>query len=156
MTDEEYERIKEGEKERLRAQKRLRSALESLKRRNDVQKVVRRMSEGAQRLLRKTGELADELASQAARQAARLEVATDTEEKEEALDQAEEILREKRAQEVVDRMKSQEEPRMSGQTRRSTTRSEEAPASPSEDEQPTEGPDKTIGRMGDVRSDDSN
>lgn len=149
MTDEEFERIKEAEKQRLREQKRLRSTLESLKRRNEVQKVVRRMSQGAQQLLRKTGELADKLASKAARQAARLEVAVDEQSEEASLYEDEEILREERAEAVLDRMKTADEPRASRSSTRPSPRSDETGDADAEDEDDDE-PDKTIGRMGNV------
>lgn len=146
MTDEEFQRIKEAEKDRLRAQKQLRSALEALKRRNKVQSVVRRMSQRASHLLRETEDLARTLATEAGRQAARLEVLIDEETNGEgALREADEALREERAEAVVRRLKVEEG---LGDT--------VAP----EDREINDGdraddrPEKTIGRMGDVRSRD--
>lgn len=44
MTDEEFQRIKEAEKDRLRAKKRLHETLDALTRRQEVQSVVQQMS----------------------------------------------------------------------------------------------------------------
>lgn len=154
MTDDEFQRIKEAEKDRLRAKKRLRATLESLKRRNEVQSVVRRMSRGAKRLLQKTETFADKVASQAARQAARLEVAIDDQTGDDSLAEDEEVLREERAEALLRRLKTEEA---------SSTRSPSSPSTAAEkpgdsDAAPDpadEGPDKTIGRMGDPRPDDT-
>lgn len=148
MTEDEFERIKDAEKDRLRTQKRLRATLESLKRRNEVQSVVRRMSQGAKRLLEKTEALADQLASNAAHQAARLEVALEADEDDSTLSDAEDVLREERADALLRRMKAQEEPKASGQP--SASSGQESSVSPDDgSESEEDGPDKTIGRMGD-------
>lgn len=148
MTEDEFERIKDAEKDRLRTQKRLRATLESLKRRNEVQSVVRRMSQGAKRLLEKTEALADQLASNAAHQAARLEVALETDKDDSTLSDAEDVLREERADALLRRMKAQEEPKASGQP--SASSGQESSVSPDDgSESEEDGPDKTIGRMGD-------
>lgn len=150
MKDEEFERIKEAEKERLRVQKRLRNTIESLKRRNEVQQVVRRMSQGAKRLLDKTEAFAEEVASQAARHAARLEVAADEElGTDSSLSEDEESLREERAAAVVHLLKTEEEPRAASDSSTSSARSGEEAASDEADEEASDVPDKTIGRMGD-------
>ncbi len=138
MTDEEFQRIKEAEKDRLRAQKRLRSTLEALKRRNEVQSIVRRMSQGAKHLLRETEALAETLAEQAGRQAARLELSLEDSGAEEDLQEAEEALREERAEEIVRRLKSEK--------RHTTGASPGSTAEGRTEEQPNK-PEKTIGRM---------
>jgi hypothetical protein len=79
MDDDEFRRIKEAEKERLRSQKRLRKALSTLKRRQKVQSAVRSMVEGARGVLRRTDDLVSTLRTQVARQQARLEVALEDE-----------------------------------------------------------------------------
>jgi hypothetical protein len=79
MDDDEFRRIKEAEKERLRSQKRLRKALRTLKRRQKVQSAVRSMVEGARGVLRRTDDLVSTLRTQVARQQARLEVALEDE-----------------------------------------------------------------------------
>lgn len=147
MTDEEFQRIKEAEKDRLRAQKRLRNTMQALKRRNEVQSIVRRMSQGATHLLRETEALAETLATQAGRQAARLELALEDESVEdEGLQEAEEALREERAEEIVRRLKSEQ--------RHSTGGASESSAE-GRTEEPTNKPEKTIGRMGESPSSDS-
>lgn len=148
MTDDEFERIKEAEKERLRMQKRLHSTLESLKRRNEVQQVVRRMSQGAQRLLRQTETLADKVSTQAARQAARLEVARESRSDTDSLAEEEEAMREERAQDVVDRIKSRTAPSAASRRRDDGAAAEETEADDST------RPEKTIGRMGRLDGDD--
>lgn len=156
VTDEEFQRIKEAEKERLRAQKRLRATLESLKRRNEVQSVVRKMSRGAKRLLEQTEALADTLASKAAQQAARLEVVMeDSAEDDASLAEDEEILREERAQTLVRRFKARERSTASGRSGRSSGDPDDSFSSDADDEDVDDGPDKTIGRMGKRRTDDS-
>lgn len=148
MNDEEFQRIKEAEKDRLRAQKRLRSTLEALKRRNEVQSVVRQMGQGAKHLLRETEALAQTLAQQAGRQAARLELALDDDSvDEQTLEDADEALREERAEEMIRRLKAEEQ----------VSRERESEASSDEeatDEHADPRPEKTIGRMGDARSSD--
>jgi len=149
MTDEEFQRIKEAEKERLRTQKRLRATLESLKQRNEVQSVVRRMSQGAKRLLKQTEAFTDTVASQAARQAARLEVATSEDPGDDlSTEEAEETLRDERAEAIVRRLKEEER-------RRPAPATTESASSDVSENRTEDGPDKTIGRMGDLRSDDS-
>ena len=52
MTDEEFERIKAAEKDRLRAKQRFQETMDTLKRQNKVQSTVRRMrAAGADGLL---------------------------------------------------------------------------------------------------------
>lgn len=154
MTDEEFERIKEAEKERLRTQKRLRSALESLKRRNEVQSVVRRMSQGAKRLLEEAQALADKLASTAARQAARLEVVMDEGEEASSLAEDEEVLREERASAVLRRMKAEEEPRATGESARPSVDENQSETAEESEESDADRPEKTIGRMGSFDADE--
>lgn len=77
MTDEEFERIKEAEKERLRSQKRLKEALSTLKRKRKIDSVVGRMSEEARDLLRQGASVLDALRGETARAEARFEVATE-------------------------------------------------------------------------------
>lgn len=145
MTDEEFQRIKEAEKDRLRAKKRLHETLDALKRRQEVQSVVQQMSQGAKYLLRETESLAETLAQQAGRQAARLELALDNESVDDAsLEEADEALREERAEEIIRRFKAED-------------RSEARPGDSTEeasDDGDDSRPEKTIGRMDDTRSSD--
>ncbi|MFB6273621.1 MAG: hypothetical protein ABEL51_12075 [Salinibacter sp.] len=162
MTDEEFQRIKETEKKHLRAKKRLRRALKAqpgdyflaplraLKQRNEVQNVVQRMKQGAARLLDETESLVDSLRHNVAENEARFDLAFDDEVmKDEDLHAAEEELREERAEALVRRMKADEEasPRPRPSAEEADETSDAAPE--------LDGPDKTIGRMGDLRTDDA-
>ena len=154
MTDEEYQRIKESEKKHLRAKKRLQRTLKALKQRNEVQSVVQRMKQGAARLLDETESLVDSLRRTVAQDQARFEVALDDEIiEDEDLHAAEEELREERAEALVRRMKAEED--TASRSRSSMSETDEASDASSEDPPEREGPDKTIGRMGDLRSDDA-
>ena len=142
MTDEEFERIKAAEKNHLRAKQRFQKTMDTLKRQNKVQSTVRQMRAAANRLLRDNEDLVSRVQSWTARQAARLEVAltSETEAADDDLTEAEEELREARADELVRQYKaaSAERPRTGG-----------------DEEDPTDGdaspeealPEKTIGRM---------
>ncbi|MFB6248963.1 MAG: hypothetical protein ABEL97_10385 [Salinibacter sp.] len=143
MTDEEFERLKAAEKDRLRAQKRLRGTLEALKRRHRSRTVVEKMKRGAERLLDETDSLVDALRRTGARRTGRLEVALDDEA---ALDADEQALREERAETLLRRYKAAHSPG----DRADRSGEPEAP-----DADPTaDGPDKTIGRMRTPRSDE--
>lgn len=144
MTDEEFERLKEAEKDHLRARKRLRGTLEALKRRHRSRSVVEQMKRGAERLLDETESLVDTLRRTVARRTGRLEVALDDEEA--SLDADEQALREERAEALLRRYKAARSP--DGGAGRSGE--QEAPdADPT-----TDGPEKTIGRMRTPRSDE--
>jgi hypothetical protein len=154
MTDEEFQRIKEQEKKHLRAKKRLQRTLSALKQRNEVQSVVQRMKQGAARLLDETGSLVDSLRRTVAQDQARFEVALDDQQVEdEDLHEAEDELREERAEALIRRMKA-EERTASGPSTPIDDADEATDAAPAE-EQEQDGPEKTIGRMGDLRSDDA-
>jgi hypothetical protein len=146
MTDEEFERLKEAEKQHLREKKRMRKTLEALKRRNRAEGLLQKMKHGAQRLLQETETLVDTLRSQGARNEARLEVAVEDQEPVDDLQEAEEELREERAESLVRQYKA-----ATGSVSRSAEEEQEAsdaaPSSP-------DGPDKTIGRMRTARSDE--
>ncbi len=153
MTDDEFQRLKEAEKKHLRAKKRLQRTLRALKQRNEVKGVVQRMRQGATRLLDETESLVDSLRRTVAQDQARFEVALDDElDEDEGLHEAEEELRDERAEALVRRMKAEEEAASDRST--ATVEADEAPGSVSDDSAP-EGPDKTIGRMGDLRPDDT-
>ncbi len=151
MTEEEFQRIKEAEKKHLQAKKRLQRTLEALKQRNEVQSIVQRMKKGAQHLLDETESLVDSLRRSVAQKEARFEVALDDEwGEDEGLHEEEEILREERAEALVRHMKAEE-------TTSSRSHLSDADESTSDrnDTPAPEGPDKTIGRMSDLRSDDA-
>lgn len=160
MTDEEFQRLKETEKRHLRAKKRLQATLEHLKQRDEVQGVVRRMKQGAQRLLAETESLVDRLRSAVAERGARFEVALDEEwVEDEDLHEAEEVLREERAEQLIRRMKAEEAETSSTRPGASLNATESASSTSGKetksDNSSLEGPDKTIGRMGDLRTDDT-
>lgn len=153
MTEDEFERTKESEKNHLRSKKRLQRTLEALKQRDEVQGVVERMRQGARRLLDETESLVDSLRHSVTQREARFEMALDDEQAgNEDLREEEEILREKRAEALVRRMKAEE-----ANTSRPQASSPDAEASEDEDsENPQyEGPDKTIGRMDDLGAEDA-
>jgi len=153
MTEDEFERIKESEKKHLRSKKRLQRTLEALKQRDEVQGVVERMRQGARRLLDETESLVDSLRHSVAQREARFETALDDEPAgDEDLREEEEILREKRAEALVRRMKAEQ-----ANPSRPQASSPEAEASGAEDggDPQYEGPDKTIGRMDDLGAEDA-
>lgn len=141
MTDDEFERIKEAEKERLREQKRLRSMLQALQRRSRAESVVERMKQSTQDLFRTHRHGVEALRSALATDEARLEVWTDAQE--EAVERAEdeETLREARAEDLLRQFKAASP---ATNQERDENRKEEGG-----------GPDKTIGRMNPSGSDDA-
>ena len=154
MTDEEFQRLKEAEKKHLRAKKRLQRTLKALKQRNEVQGVMQRMKQGAVRLLNETESLVDSLRRSVAQDQARVEgTLHDQIVEDEDLHTAEEELREERAEELVRRMKAEEQ--ASSRPDPSVPSDEASSGSDGTDDSEEQGPDKTIGRMGDLRPDDS-
>lgn len=77
MTEEEYNKIKEAEKRRLRAKKRLQQLQKTSKRSSDAASLVEKMKRAGASLLRDTRSLVDKLSADVARSQARLEVALD-------------------------------------------------------------------------------
>lgn len=147
MTDEEFERLKESEKQHLREKNRLRRTLEVLKRRNPTQGIVQTMKHGAQRLLEETESLVDTLRSQVARNEAQLEVAIDEKEPQvDDLHEVEEELRKERAESLVRQYKAASSP----VSRPATDQQERDDESAAPDQ-----PEKTIGRMRTSPSDET-
>jgi len=114
MTEEEFNKIKEAEKQRLRAEKRLQQLKRAAKRQGQAASLVRKMKQTGSSLLRDTGSLVDSLSSQIAKSQARLEIALDdaetgTDSGEADLDayeaEQEAKQREARARELVRQMK---------------------------------------------------
>lgn len=145
MTDEEFERIKQAEKEQLRAKKRLRTMLAVLKRGKRSEGLVERMQRGAQTLLRETESLIETLRGSVARDEARLERAvgdpSDSGSWDERLPDVEEARREKRAERLVREYKAFS--RFASSRPSTGADGEEESSSPSS----SQGPEKTIGRM---------
>ncbi|WP_103030345.1 hypothetical protein [Salinibacter altiplanensis] len=156
MTDDEFQRLKDTEKRHLRARKRLRSTLKNLKQEDETQGVVRRMKQGARRLLTETESLVDQLRGAVAERDARLEGALDDEwEGGDGLHEAEEALREERAEQRVRRMKAEEGNSSSPHSGGGPGPSSASEAEEEADDPLPDGPDKTIGRMGAPRADDA-
>ena len=152
MTDEEFERLKEAEKKHLREKRQMRRTLKALKRRNQAQSLVQKMRRGAERLLRETESLVDTLRTQMARDEAEFEVAVEDTESVDDLHDAEEALREERAEALVRQYKTAARP-SGGDTQEAEPGEDDA--STSDAETSSDGPDKTIGRMRNPRSDDT-
>jgi len=146
MTDEDFERLKAAETEHLRAQKRLRATLDAVKRRTQSERVVQRMKRGAERLLGETESLVDALHRAVAQGTARLEAIFEADAPRDTdLDEAEEALREERAEALLRRYKAAQ----------STTRRAQSDAEDRDESDPDstpDGPEKTIGRMRTPRS----
>jgi len=75
--EEEYNKIKEAEKRRLCAKKRLKQLQQTSKRSSDTASLVAKMKQAGASLLRDTRSLVDKLSADVARSQARLEVALD-------------------------------------------------------------------------------
>ena len=152
MTDEEFERLKAAEKEHLRDKKRLQKQLAALKKRQRAQGLVQKMKQGAERLLRETESLVDTLRRQVASSEAQLEVAAEADDRVDDLHEAEEELREERAESLVRQYKA-----ATGEVSSSsgTETSDEGDGSESDSASTPDGPEKTIGRMRTPRPDDA-
>lgn len=157
MTPEEYQRIKEAEKEHLRQLKKLKEAVRLLKRRQAVNQALEEMATGAHDSFDVHEEMVDKLALETARHEAHLEIALEeaahkddaeapaparATETPEALE--EDLLKE-RAKTLLRQMKQQ-------MGTPDAPRSSPAPNQPSEStEHPTppeqDLPEKTLGRM---------
>ncbi|WP_022835794.1 hypothetical protein [Salisaeta longa] len=110
MTNEEFERIKAAEKEKLRAQRRLRALQTNARASHRVQQALAQMTTRAAGLLRESAALTERLAEQIARGEARLEVALDAasdaaadahHEKEQRRARAEALVRQFKAQQMA-------------------------------------------------------
>ncbi len=153
MTPEEYERLKEAEKEHLRKMRRLKQAVHELERQKKVSKAVRDMTEEPRRLLDEQEELVDQIAMEAAQSEARLDIALEAadakavaEPERISPEEADEVIRRERARELVRRMQAEDAsaPAASAET----PAKESAPKSADgEQAPPPPRPEKTIGRM---------
>ena len=146
MTPEEFQKIKEAEKEHLRALKKLKQAVRGLEQRNKVTKAVTDIASSTSSLLDEHESLVEKLAHETALQEARLELAMESAEERAKQDEADAVtdaidraaadeeLAKKRASDLVKQMKTQ----MSApeKTERSSASVEERPAEV----------EKTIGR----------
>jgi hypothetical protein len=154
MTDEEFERLKEAEKKHLREKKQMRRTLEALKKRNRAEGILQKMKHGAQRLLRETESLVDTLQSKGARNEAQLEVALDQSDSLDDLHDAEEALRDERAESLVRQYKAASGPASSQSKRETESDSSGMESDVEAPESAPQEPEKTIGRMRTPRSDE--
>lgn len=157
MTPEEYQRIKDAEKEHLRALKRLKKAVYQLERSKSIAQSVTRMTAGSENVLDTHREMVDKLAMETAHYEAKLEVALESAsdraeraEQEDALAKADEDLQRARAHDLIEEIRSElqtgaedtadadvvETPRTSKEALADNEESKDKPLS-----------DKTIGRM---------
>jgi hypothetical protein len=131
MTPEEYQRIKEKEKEHLRALKQLKQTARVLERQRSINRALQDMEAGAQQARETHEELLDRLTLETAMNEARLEVALDAVEEAAPASSPEALeaeLQVARARQLIDTLKRQA--------------AAADPAAASEHEA-----DKTIGRM---------
>lgn len=146
MTPEEYERLKEAEKEHLRKIRKIKELAKQAQRRNAVSGAVGDMVSSMEALLDEHREMTDRLTRDAAMQEARLEISLEAAEARaeaanlEATD--EETLASLRAKQTVASMKATPSGPSSP-----TSRPEPASDAPASAEPPPPMPEKTIGRM---------
>lgn len=112
MSPEEFQRIKDAEKEHLRQLKKLKSAVRRLGRQQRLTQAVNDLTAGPQDALDTHSELVDQLAFETARQEARLEIALENQASEDdAAPEPPEVLEEDllkaRAQTLVRQIKQQ-------------------------------------------------
>lgn len=146
MTEEEYQRIKEAEKERLRARKKLRALKKRSTQANTIQSALQRVKRGAETLLQRSSDLIDRLTHETAREEARLEMALDASTDEDPSTEArtlEDADREARAEALVQQLK------MTAATRPVPSDASSPSASDENDQRDADDtlPEKTIGRM---------
>ena len=156
MTPEEYERIKEAEKEHLRALKKLKKAVRDLERSKSIAHSVTKMSSSSKAALETHEDMVDKLALETAQYEARLEVALESasekaaeEDRLEQLQKADSELQKERAKSLVEQLRSEMEvPGTTPAVDDTPARTHRDSTAESEDAEP-EGPmpDKTIGRM---------
>lgn len=158
MTPEEFERIKEAEKEHLRALKKLKKAVRGLERSKSIAQSVTKMSSSSQSALETHENMVDKLALETAHYEARLDVALESAKEHQERDAADEALmkadaemQKERARSLVEQLREEmavpepdagEAVAESPETHRSESDEQDDDA---EDTGPL--PEKTIGRM---------
>jgi len=167
MTDEEFKRLKEAEKEHLRVKKKLQATLNSLRRKKQVRSAVDRLARSAQSALDRASDLIDRLATETARDEARLDVALDEDaseaigssdadvdafEKEHRAEQARELIRQmKQVQRIPSSPRAAKTHHDSAGDDDASADASPSDATSSDDTLSTspsdELPEKTIGRM---------
>lgn len=153
MSPEEYQRIKEAEKERLRSVKKLKKALSTLRHQREMREALGRIA-SSRETLDSSEALLDELAAETARYEARLEIALDAADTGSASPEADNApeteSREQRARALLRQLKQEvgdaQEQRGEADPTDDSAKSENA--SPQQKPSSEEDlPDKTIGRM---------
>lgn len=158
MTPEEFERIKEAEKEHLRALKKLKKAVRGLERSKSIAQSVTKMSSSSQSALETHENMVDKLALETAHYEARLDVALESAKEhqerdaaDEALGQADAELQKERARSLVEQLR--EEMAVPEPDAGEAVAESPGPRRSESDEQDDDAedtgplPEKTIGRM---------
>ena len=158
MSPEEYERIKQAEKEHLRALKKLKQAARGLSRQQKIRRSLENLTHASDDVLDTHTRLVEELAMETAKQEARLEIALesaaakdDAAQAEAAHQAADEELQKLRAQELVRQMKL-EAGGGDAQAPNRPARTDLPAGSPTDPKPPPKSdpdslPEKTLGRM---------
>ena len=102
MTPEEYERLKEAEKEHLRGLKKLKETVRMLERQKNVSRAVSEMTSSMQEKLDEHADIMDKIAAESALSEARLEIAM------EASEQADRVAQEIQDEEEVAKVRAKE------------------------------------------------
>ena len=149
MTPEEYQRLKEAEKEHLRSLRKLKQTVRSLQRQKKLTDAVENVTTKPMDALSDHDALVQELAMETARNEARLDVAlesiTQDSAKEAALDaEAEDTLRKAKASELVRQLRSQVD---ADGSRSAPARVESKSPKATDSGAHDQLPEKTIGRM---------
>lgn len=152
MTPEEYQRLKEAEKEHLRKLKELKTAVRQLERQKRVGRAIEGITETPRNLLDENASLVEQLALETARSEAKLDIALETAAEKDASRPAEsaaeqdaryeEDLRKERARQLLQQLR--DEVGSSSTSAPVAPKAADAKA-PASDSPPL--PDKTIGRM---------
>lgn len=161
MTDEEYQRIKEAEKERLRSVQQLKQVQRALRRQQSLRDALEGLAASRDKL-DASGAATDQLAAETARHEARLDLALDAQREKESdaadaeisAEDLKEADRTRRARDLVRQLKQEIglPPGSSGDAP-SDASGDNRPARPGDTDRPAENrpaedrPDKTIGRM---------
>jgi len=166
MTPEEFERIKEAEKEHLRKLKKLKEAHRQLKRQDKVTKAITDMTSSVQEKFDLHTDMMDQIAIESALNEARLEIALEASEQADVKEQAmrdENDLAKVKAKNRIRQMKIQSDgsdaskiekaesatttPSTRSLGRTASTDKKKESSQSSEEESKHDLPEKTIGRM---------
>ncbi len=148
MTPEEYERLKEAEKEHLRKLKKLKETARLLDRQKKVSRAVTDMTSSMQDRLDEHADIMDQIAEESALSEARLEIAMEASETADRIAREisdEEEVRKAKAKELIRQMKDVSDEPETKQIARKKGQESDEEKSPKESSDDL--PDKTIGRM---------